>query len=134
MKGKFSLSRATLCWLVIFAAVWVVSCAWLMLFGLAPSYLILVFGGFQFVIFPVLLFGVSAAAGWKADLGFFRWLMPVLLGLLYSIWPLNMLLATKPAPPELSFVLFGTGVSYLGLAAGTIVRRVRAFVRNRSTT
>ena len=44
-----------------------------------------------------------------------------------------MLLATKPAPPEFSFVLFGTGVSYLGLAAGTIVRRVRAFVRNRST-
>ena len=130
MKEKISLSRTTRRWLVVFTAVWALSCAWLLIFGLAPSYLILVLGGFEFVIFPVLLFGLCASAGWKADLGFLRWLLPLLLGLVYSIWPLNMFLAPRPAPPELSFILFGAACSYLGLLSGTAARRVRTVTRN----
>ena len=45
-----------------------------------------VFGLFQFLVFPVLLFGTGAALGLCAAPGLLRWALPALLGLLYSIW------------------------------------------------
>lgn len=123
MKANLSLSRTTRRWLLLFVLVWVVSCA--VVWMAAPAYLILLFVVMQFGLFPVLLFGLCASAGWKADLGLFRWLLPVPLGVVYGIWPLNTLLASKPAPPELSFLLLGMAAGYLGLAAGTLARRGR---------
>ena len=76
------------------------------------------------------MFGLCASAGWHADLGPFRWLMPMVLSLVYSIWPLNMLVASQPVPPDLSYLILGAVVSYLGLIVGTIVRRVRANSKN----
>lgn len=122
MKATISLSRVTCRWLLAFVVVWGGSCA--IVWMAAPPYLILLFAGFQFVVFPVLMFGLCASAGWKRDMGFLRWLLPAVLGLGYSLWPLNMLLAPIPAPPELSFILLGMAVSYLGLIAGTIARRI----------
>ena len=37
----------------------------------------------------------------------------------------RILLAARPAGPELSFVLFGCAAGYLGLAAGTAGRALR---------
>lgn len=124
MKKGIFLSHVTRRWLLLFVVVWVVSCA--IMWMAAPVYLILLFAAFQFAVFPVLMFGGCASAGWKADLGFLRWLLPAVLGLGYSVWPLNMLVASKPSLPGLSFVLFGMAVSYLGLIAGTIARRIRS--------
>lgn len=129
MKTNISLSRTTCRWLLLFVLAWVASCVavWLA----APTYLILIFVAMQFVLFPVLMFGACASAGWKADLGLFRWLLPVVLALVYSIWPLNMLIAPIPSPPDLSYILFGAAVSFLGLAAGTIARRVHSASRGK---
>lgn len=124
MKANLLLSRTTRRWLLLFVLVWVASCA--IAWAVAPAYLILLFVIMQFALFPVLMFGVCASAGWKADLGPLRWLLPALLGLGYGIWPLNMLLAPVPSPPELSFVLFGMAIAYLGLIAGTVVRRTHS--------
>ena len=123
--SKSPFSRAARIWLAAYLLVWALSCAWVWLFGVAPVYLMLFFGLFQFLVFPVLLFGTGAALGLCAAPGPLRWALPALLGLLYSIWPLNMLLAARPAGPELSFVLFGCAAGYLGLAAGTAGRAPR---------
>ena len=124
MKERQFLSPATRRWLLAFVLVWALSCA--AVWTLAVVYLILFFVVFQLIVFPVLMFGLCASAGWHADLGPFRWLMPMVLSLVYSIWPLNMLVASQPAPPDLSYLILGAVVSYLGLIVGTIVRRVRA--------
>lgn len=123
MKHRYTLSRTTCCWMAAFVIVWVVSCAWVYL--VAPTYLILLFLLFQLLVFPALMIGLCASACWHSDLGVFRWGLPVVLTALYSIWPLNMLLASPPAPPELSFVLYGLAVSLLGMAAGTVARKIR---------
>ena len=123
--SKSLFSRAARIWLAAYLLVWALSCAWVWLFGVAPVYLMLFFGLFQFLVFPVLLFGTGAALGLCAAPGPLRWALPALLGLLYSIWPLNMLLAARPAGPELSFVLFGCAAGYLGMAAGTAGRTLR---------
>lgn len=131
MRPNIFLSRTTCRWLLLFVFAWSVSCA--IVWTVAPTYLILIFVIMQFVLFPVLMFGLCASAGWKADLGSFRWLLPVVLALVYSIWPLNMLTSSPPSPPELSFVLFGAAVAYLGLAAGTIARRRRSAARDQES-
>lgn len=131
MRTVVSLSRTTRRWLLLFVLAWAVSCA--VVWMAAPAYLILIFVVMQFVLFPVLMFGVCASAGWKADPGPVRWLLPAVLALVYSIWPLNMLAASPPSPPELSFILFGAAIAYLGLAAGTIVRRVLSSSRKQSS-
>lgn len=130
MRTVVSLSRTTRRWLLLFVLAWAVSCA--VVWMAASAYLILLFAVMQFVLFPVLMFGLCASAGWKADLGPLRWLLPVVLAIVYSIWPLNTLLASRPAPPELSFILFGLAVSCAGLAAGTIARRMRSSHNNTS--
>lgn len=128
MKERQFLSPATRRWLLAFVLVWALSCA--AVWTLAVVYLILFFVVFQLIVFPVLMFGLCASAGWHADLGLFRWLMPMVLSLVYSIWPLNMLVASQPVPPDLSYLILGAVVSYLGLIVGTIVRRVRANSKN----
>lgn len=123
MKRRYTLSRTTHRWMAAFALVWAVSCT--MVWLAAPAYLILLFLLFQLLVFPALMIGLCASACWHADLGPFRWGLPVVLAALYSIWPLNMLFASRPAPPNLSFVLYGLAVSLLGMAAGTIARKIR---------
>lgn len=61
--SKSLFSRAARIWLAAYLLVWALSCAWVWLFGVAPVYLMLFFGLFQFLVFPVLLFGTGAALG-----------------------------------------------------------------------
>ena len=123
--SKSLFSRVARIWLAAYLLVWALSCAWVWLFGVAPVYLMLFFGLFQFLVFPVLLFGTGAALGLCAAPGPLRWALPALLGLLYSIWPLNTLLAARPAGPALSFVRVGCAAGGLGLAAGPGGRTLR---------
>ena len=123
--SKSPFSRAARIWLAAYLLVWALSCAWVWLLGVAPVYLMLFFGLFQFLVFPVLLFGTGVALGLCAAPGPLRWALPALLGLLYSIWPLNTLLAARPAGPEPLLVLFGCAAGYLGLAAGAAGRALR---------
>ena len=71
--SKSLFSRAARIWLAAYLLVWALSCAWVWLFGVAPVYLMLFFGLFQFLVFPVLLFGTGAALGLGAAPGPLRW-------------------------------------------------------------
>ena len=61
--SKSPFSRAARIWLAAYLLAWALSCAWVWLFGVAPVYLMLFFGLFQFLVFPVLLFGTGVALG-----------------------------------------------------------------------
>lgn len=83
---------------------------------------------YLWIIIPVLTFLVSISVGKNNYGGRGKWILAIILGILYMLLPyvtfsLSYMLSTKKAQfPDFVMMLYGIVISFIGLGIGTGVR------------